>query len=333
MTSPDAAGAVELSTDLGATRARSRVGAGGCEICGSAASAHSVQRATDYITGVSFAVRRCLTCGFGSTDPLPPSMERFYPPTYRKYTGFTERVLRMLYRWRVRGWSKRLPREGCALEVGCGHGWMLGALRERGWRVMGNERSTEGARSAAALNKVAAFVGDLDALRSAPRFDLIILFQVLEHLAEPFATLRQSAQLLEPGGMVVVAVPNFAGWQARVFGTSWFHLDVPRHAHHFSPTALRLAFEKAGLKVVSTRFVSFEHDPYGWIQSVLNSMGFKQNLLTKWFMGMAGDEGDAVTIAAMVAVSGVLLGPSLVLALWSWAAGSGAIMEMWATKP
>src|SRR5439155_6222187 len=140
----------------------------------------------------------------------------------------------------------------------------LGALRDRGWRVLGNERTIDDARSALAVNRVPIFVGGLDALRARTRFDLVILFQALEHLAEPMATLRRTPALLQPGGVMVVAVPNCDSWQARIFGRAWFHLDVPRHQHHFSPRTLRFALETVGLRVVRTRFVSFEHDPYGW---------------------------------------------------------------------
>ena len=176
------------------------------------------------------------------------------------------------------------------------------------------------------------FVGDFDALGASARFDLIILFQVLEHLAEPLVTLRRSARLLERGGVMVVAVPNIASWQARLFGRSWFHLDVPRHLHHFSPAALACAFEKAGLTVVRTRFVSLEHDPYGWVQSVLNRIGFRQNLLTRLLMGMGREEVSIATVVPMVALSALLVIPSVALSVCSWVAGSGAIMEMWAAK-
>jgi 2-polyprenyl-3-methyl-5-hydroxy-6-metoxy-1,4-benzoquinol methylase len=258
-------------------------------------------------------------------------MDRYYPAAYRRYNGITLRTLTWLYGWRVRGWATRISREGRALEVGCGDGWMLGALRRRGWQVLGSERTVEAAKSAAAANGIPMFVGDLDAIGSSARFDLIVLFQALEHLAEPVTRLRQSADLLRPGGVLVVAVPNFASWQARVFGRWWFHLDVPRHLHHFSPLVLEAAFEKVGLRLIRTRFVSFEHDPYGWVQSVLNRMGFKQNLLTKLLMGM-GDDAKFTTVAPMMLLTVLLVVPSLVLSLASWATGSGAIIEMWASK-
>jgi len=130
---------------------------------------------------------------------------------------------------------------------------------------------------------------------------------------------------------MIVAVPNFSSWQARLFGPSWFHLDVPRHRHHFSPTSLAAAFEKVGLRVVRTRFVSPEHDPYGWVQSALNRLGFRQNQLTRLLMGMDPD-GIGLRSLPMLVIGGLLIIPSLLLSLCSWLLGGGAIMEMWAVK-
>jgi len=174
------------------------------------------------------------------------------------------------------------------------------------------------------------FVGDLRALGPA-RFDLVILFQVLEHLSDPFSALRDGAYLLAPSGVLVVAVPNAASWQARIFGRFWFHLDVPRHLQHFSPDALSRALQNVGLTVVRTRVVSPEHDPYGVLQSWLNWLGFRQNLLTRLLMGMAVDVPLA-TVTLMMATAAVLFIPSIMISLAGWLLGSGAILEMWAAK-
>lgn len=303
-----------------------------CELCGSTATSTVIEHAADYITNVPFRVRQCASCRLARTDPQPDSMERYYPAAYRRYGGAALRTLRLLYGWRVRGWARRLPRAGRVLEVGCGDGWMLGALRDRGWRVVGNERTLDAARSAAAVNRIPVFAGDLAAIGPSSRFDLVIFFQVLEHLASPFAALRRGAESLAPRGIMVVAVPNFASWQARLFGHSWLHLDVPRHLYHFSPETLAYAYEQVGLRVIRTRHVSLEHDPYGWVQSTLNRLGFEQNLLTKLLMGMADGKTGLVTTAIMFAVAAVLVIPALVIAMISWLADSGAIIETWGVR-
>jgi len=220
-----------------------------------------------------------------------------------------------------------------ALEVGCGAGWMLRALRRHGWMVVGNERTFEGTIFASRMNGVPMFTGDLSALKAHPQFDLIILFQVLEHLQDPLGTLRHCATSLKPRGSLVVAVPNLESWQARLTGRSWFHLDVPRHLFHFSPRSLSEVLSKIGLQVNSLRFVSFEHDPYGWEQSILNLLGFKPNLLTKALMGIDRQAILSPGGLVMVLVGGLLLIPSFLIAMSSWLAGAGASFEVLAVKP
>ena len=306
--------------------------AGTCELCGAAGASVCLEEVADYITGVTFDIRRCCQCGLAWTDPPPSSVEDFYPSFYRKYKPRALWALRRLYTLRVRGWVRRLQGGHRALDVGCGDGWMLSAMRDSGWRVIGSEISISTARSAAEENQVAVFVGELDALHSSAQFDFVILFQVLEHVSEPFTVLRRCADLLSVDGAIVVAVPNFSSWQARLFGKSWLHLDVPRHQHHFSPKSLQYAMEKAGLKVLRTRFASLEHDPYGWVQSTLNNIGFKQNLLMKFLMGFREQGTSITTVAVMIGLSVVLVIPSLLLSIVSWAAGDGAIVEVWCVK-
>ena len=80
-------------------------------------------------------------------------------------------------------------------------------------------------------------------------YDLAVFQHSLEHTAEPLADLERVGAALAPGGVVVVTVPNFGGWQARRFRDRWYHLDLPRHRTHFTERGLRLLLERAGLRV------------------------------------------------------------------------------------
>jgi len=84
--------------------------------------------------------------------------------------------------------------------------------------------------------------------------------------------------------------------------------------------------------VASVEFRSFEHDPYGWVQSILNWMKFPNNQLTRMLMGMDGGATGVFSRAAVLTVSAILLLPSVALSILSWMAGSGAIMQVWARK-
>ena len=104
------------------------------------------------MTGERFQILQCRRCGFAMTDPVPLSMDPYYPARYRRFNALAAFVLRRLYLRRVDGWHARLPNSGVALELGSGTGWMLRALRERGWLALGSERTVAAAATARSLS-------------------------------------------------------------------------------------------------------------------------------------------------------------------------------------
>jgi len=302
-----------------------------CPCCGSQGSRSYLVGASDYVTGKKFAVRRCSSCGVGFTDPQPPEMGMYYPHRYRQYAGPVQFALRTFYGLRVRQWHRGMGRPGRVLEVGCGNGWMLKGFADHGWTVVGVERSIQQVRHARAHFGLPVFVGDLSTLRTGSQFDLIVIFQVLEHVLDPVGILRDCRRLLRPQGTLIVSVPNLESWQAQLFGGRWFHLDVPRHLVHFTPESLATTLVRAGFDVGAINFFS-AHDPYGWIQSALNGMGFRQNFLTELLMARGRSLPAMLAGPLMVAISLILLLPSLALAVTSWACRAGALMEVQAVR-
>jgi len=303
-----------------------------CQICRSRHTAHSFQ-ASDCFTGQEFGVYTCPDCGFAFTWPPPANLDKFYPSHYRRYGGLTAWLFKTLDGGRAAAVARRITTKGRALEIGCGPGWMLHAIRQQGWTVVGNERTVDSTTVAARQRGLAMFVGGLDSVKSGPQFDLVIIHQVLEHLLDPLDTLRSLARVLRPGGKVLLSVPNFASWQARLTGRHWQHLDLPRHLSHFTPKTIQAACEQAGLQIESFRFVSVERDPYGWLQSLLNQIGFTQNLLWLWLTGEQRRRIWTIEGFLMILACLVLAGPSYLLAIVSWLAGRGAIMEVVARRP
>jgi len=301
-----------------------------CRICASA-RLRTIPGASDHLTGERFDVVRCGDCGFGVTVPIPGDMERFYPSGYRRFGRLASLTLRALYRARTAGWASRLGTPGRVLELGAGTGWMLASLRERGWRATGTERSVASAHVARATAGAPVFVGELAALRQEPLFDLVIMFHVLEHLADPQAALAAAALRLRPGGTLVLGLPNGASWQAQLAGSRWLHLDVPRHLVHFSVESIRLALEEAGLRVVRVDFRSPEHDPLAWVQLALERLGSEQGLLLKLLAGLPRRSGRLAAAAALGLAA--LLAPfAMAISATSWIAGRGAVMEVWAIR-
>ena len=303
----------------------------GCPVCGSERSSLALRDVRDYVTGEAFSIVRCEACTFAWTAPVPPSLDPYYPPRYRGFNPLAAALLRWSYRRRVASWLERLPRVGRALEVGTGRGWMLRALRERGWTAIGTERTPDAALAAARASGAtvhAVEVADLD----ERNFDLVVMFHVLEHVDDPVAMLRAVAARVRPGGTLVLGLPNNASWQARATGRHWMHLDTPRHLGHFSPESIEAALGTAGFDIASVDFRSYEHDALGWTQSALDALGFEKGVILKRLIGLRERRGPLAATLAAFALAVPLTVAGGVLAVLSWRARAGAVMQVWAVR-
>lgn len=254
--------------------------AGRCKACGSG----NLERFLD--VNDRFSLLECRDCRLVATFPALSGAEiaDYYPASYygkknRRFNLLFERLI-PVFRSRRRRAIERFARTGRMLDVGCGRGLLPALMRARGWEVHGVEFSDRAARHAREELHVPVFVGDfLESPYPPGFFDVVVFWHVLEHVRDPVAALRKSRAILKPGGLLVVAVPNLESYQAGVSGRHWFHLDVPRHYHHFRLGVLRRILEENGFSVESVSHFSLEYNPYGWVQSILNRMGFQENLL------------------------------------------------------
>ena len=209
-----------------------------CPVCSSPEISVALHTVKDYVTGEKFDVLSCANCEVRFTYPQPKNMDKYYPARYRKYNKTVLAILKVLYRYQVNRWEKLFQKPGFALEIGCGDGLMLDALREKGWIVAGTERTKEMAEFARKNLGLDVYVGGFEEIPRGKRFDLILLFQVLEHMDDPVKILMQCEGALSSRGKLIIAVPNSASWQYTYATSNWLHLDVPRHLFHFSPTSL-----------------------------------------------------------------------------------------------
>ena len=301
-----------------------------CPVCDSPSlSSAFPNEARDPITGDSFQILSCNSCGIGFTSPFPENLEDYYPSQYRGYSPLIMGVLRMFYLARVNCWHRMRAKPGMALEIGCGPGLMLEAMARKGWRVKGLERTEAVATFAREKFGLDVTSEDLNDLPAVPTYDLIILFNVLEHLSNPIALLKACSERLNQGGKIIINVPNFKSTQARFSKELWLHLDPPRHLFHFSPESLQKLLSNIGMKGHSFSFVSLEHDPFGWVESLINRITRRQNTLTLFLMGL---KPFCPRVALSMVLATVLAGPALLLSIISWLTGDGALFQVVAEK-
>ncbi|MGI8803687.1 MAG: class I SAM-dependent methyltransferase, partial [Solirubrobacteraceae bacterium] len=159
------------------------------------------------------------------------------------------------------------------LDVGAGRGRFVAAARAAGYRAEGIEPSLRGVTAARDAYGVSLRHENLAGADVAPgSVEVITIWHVLEHLDDPGRALATLAGWLEPGGAILVGVPNLASLQARIGGARWYHLDVPRHRTHFTARGVVLALEAAGLEPVRVTHVLAEHNPFGMWQSLVSRL-------------------------------------------------------------
>ncbi len=250
-------------------------------------------RVSDAQTREVFAVGVCTSCGLGHTIPQPASLDRYYADYHGGRHGVTQAwCLRRRLSF-VRQVARHVERR--ALDIGCGDGSFLLALKRSGWVVQGSEYAPESAR-AAGLDVVA----DLTQIPEGQRFGLVTLWHSLEHMRDPRQVIGRVHELLAPGGVVLIAVPDAGSPQARVFGPAWVHLDVPRHLFHFTEDALVALLRGSGLDVVRAWRHELELDLFGWTQSSLNLVLPEPNVLFARLTGHATRASAAVVGASFL---------------------------------
>jgi 2-polyprenyl-3-methyl-5-hydroxy-6-metoxy-1,4-benzoquinol methylase len=253
--------------------------AGRCILCqGVLAVRHA--GAKDPVSGECFEIHECVACGLGHTQPPPANLLRYYGQEYHgarhSWTSWyrASRRRRLLTRF--------APRPGRLLDVGCGDGDFLQSARALGWVVAGTELGPAAARGRAAGLDVR---DSLDTLADIAPFHCITLWHSLEHVRDPREMMREVHRLLARGGVAIISVPNASGWQARLFGKWWFHLDVPRHLHHFGERSLRALLHDTGFEILRLNHLELEYDLFGWTQSVENALFPTPNVLFKSLTG------------------------------------------------
>jgi SAM-dependent methyltransferase len=135
--------------------------------------------------------------------------------------------------------------------VGCALGYFGKVADERGWEVLITDISEFAVMKASQDFHLRGFVSPAGKIPvKEKKFDLITMFDVLEHISHPRELLDQVRRSLDPRGVVHLTTPNVTSLSARVLGKRWYHFKPEEHLIYFSPKTLQLALEKSGFEVL-----------------------------------------------------------------------------------
>ncbi len=216
-----------------------------CPVCTGSASEKFLTLKDHSISGETFNISRCKTCGFKYTNPIPSedTIGKYYQSkNYISHSDTNKGLINKLYHLvRKQSLKSKLKlvnqsgaEKGTILDIGCGTGYFLQACKETGWKTEGMEPDPS-ARTLAEKNTSQSIYSDLFSIKEEKKYDVITLWHVLEHVHKLNESIQHIHKLLKDNGRLIVAVPNCNSYDSITYNEFWAAYDVPRHLYHFTP--------------------------------------------------------------------------------------------------
>jgi 2-polyprenyl-3-methyl-5-hydroxy-6-metoxy-1,4-benzoquinol methylase len=193
-------------------------------------------------THETFHYYRCSKCDLVFMANIPTDMAPFYRKGYQPVPGSVAELRKLASKEKFRlDELLKLKSGGKLLEIGPWIGIFSINAKDAGFEVdaIENDRAcVDFLRSAVGI-KVFQSDNPADTLiNMAGQYDVIVLWHSLEHLPTPWLVIENASKALKQDGILLVAIPNIDGYDSRVMGDKWLHLDAPRHLYFYPAEAL-----------------------------------------------------------------------------------------------
>lgn len=240
-----------------------------CLVCGNTQFTPFLSCKDNTVSQETFMIVSCSSCGFKFTNPRPDDsvIGNYYKAeSYISHTNSKKGIVNKLYHY-VRNYTLKskikmvsgFVSRGTILDYGCGTGMFLSAIKNAGWETYGMEPDDDARKIASESgNNVFSDKGRINTYITDKKFNAITLWHVLEHVTDMPETLTFFKTRLNKDGVLIIAVPNHASYDAQHYKEFWAAYDVPRHLHHFDIKSMTSLVEKAGFKLQETKPMKFD---------------------------------------------------------------------------
>lgn len=241
-----------------------------CPVCHSDSLLQNHISADWLVSGETYPVMRCKRCGFMFTNSYPGEelIGKYYKSEEyishsNSATGLSGKLYKLARTLMLSRKNKLISGYisypgSTLLDIGCGTGHFVAFMNRQGWNAAGIERDRDAREYAAKINKIEVTGDESVQHLTQSHYDVITLWHVLEHFHDPGTAIRQAAGALKPEGIIVVALPNHASYDADHYGADWAAWDVPRHLWHFNPDSFSLFAESHDLEIVKKASMPFD---------------------------------------------------------------------------
>lgn len=259
---------------------------GGADVAAPSCNACGNRRLTPLLRKDGYDLARCAQCGLicVSNPPTDEERSRLYSFDAGYHASLVDDAASVAFHEREAALNLRALRSfagsGRLLDIGCSTGLFLRALRDIGWVGQGLEYSPDSSRIAREQHGLDVKTGELRPdTYAAGSFDIVTMWDVIEHVPDPCATLVQIHRILADDGQVLLKTPNADGLYPRVslrlanrLGF-WGHAEPPGHLFQFSVASLSTLAGRAGFRVVAVRHqripIGYSFGSWrGWFRSV-----------------------------------------------------------------
>lgn len=228
-----------------------------CPICASVTN-------EPYLAKNSYQLHRCQECDLVFVFPIPPGLVEFYQESYFHndpdkpgfgYADYEQDKEPMIpvFESHLKK-IKSLISGGRLFDVGAATGFFLDLARRDGWQTGGIELSMYAATQAARRGHQVT-TGRLPDLNSPGQWEVITMWDVLEHVDDPVAYIQKARDMLAPAGLLAINTINHGSWWAKLMGPRWHLLVPPEHLLYFSEKNLCRLLVDQGFEILEMRSI------------------------------------------------------------------------------
>ena len=228
-----------------------------------------------------YQIVKCLKCGLVRSNPISNSklLEKLYQKSILTYNDEINNLIDTYFE-SLKPILKKLPKAANILEVGCGNGFVLEKIYQSGYKnIFGVEPSINAVNKAPKNIKTKIMVNMFKSnLFPKNKFDLIFLFQTLDHISNPNNFIKECHRITKSGGYFLAFNHNIESLSARILKEKSPIIDI-EHTVLYSPRTAKTIFEKYGYHVNSlyspVNILSLKH--LFWLLPISNY--FKQKII------------------------------------------------------
>lgn len=263
-----------------------------CPICGTGEITPFMTTKDFSVSQQVFSIVKCTACDLHFTNPIPDESkigEYYKSESYVSHSSSNKGIINKIY-LRVRSFTlkqklkliNRLIIGKNVLDIGAGTGHFLNTVKTAGYVVTGLEPDDD-ARVFAKQNLGLELrpASDLNQLPEKS-FDAITMWHVLEHVYHLKRDLGEINRILKPDGVLIVAVPNRASYDAQYYKEFWAAYDLPIHLYHFTPKNIGELFGQFNFEIKEILPMKFD----SFYVSMLSEKYKGGNIMNAFLVGL-----------------------------------------------